>query len=674
MEQQKRHYVKRKMSYWDKKKQLQNLAGISDIKDINKDFVGPMLCGEGYSIFSTTAASTTPTIDSTYSTRNRSDRSTAPYAIEKYGHIYDIGYPFVTSHDCVEVRAAIELCQRAYFGIAIIFNTIEMMVEFANTELFFDSGSKKSKTFFEEWFEYIGMAALKEQFFREYFRSGNIFLYRVDGKFTLEDFKQIANLSASENNKIPVKYVLLNPNQVVAENGMFFDKGTYRKMLSSFELERLRKPVNRNDQLVLESLPADIRSRITKKEFSKDGIFIPLDVTNVVMAFCKKQDYEPFAVPFTYRVLEDLNAKMELKKIDQAVARSVENAVLLITMGAKPDDGGVDQRLLAAMQQLFYQESAGGRVLVSDYTTKAEFVIPDLKKVLGPEKYEILDKDIKDGLQNIILGKENYSSTALKADMFLERLRSAREAFLRDFLQPEIQRIEKDLGFKIKTKAKFKDLDLNDETTMLRVITRMVELGVLTPEDAMTVIKTGDFPTPEQINNAQEKFIADRKNGYYNPIVGGTPFIPPPLDPNAVLKTQQQSANSTPKSGGRPTGGTKTKTLGSDLQVSSVKLETVVVAAKEIASLASFIRAETMAKKKLKKLSKEQDEICSKLAWAVAGSATMGEWRATAKKAVDGTIATLDPLAEVIASQEELNLPCDSAVLWVAASQCDKNV
>ena len=41
-------------------------------------------------------------------------------------------------------------------------------------------------------------------------------------------------------------------------------------------------------------------------------------------------------------------------------------------------------------QNLFKNESVG-RVLVSDYTTKAEFIIPELNLVLGPAKYEILN-------------------------------------------------------------------------------------------------------------------------------------------------------------------------------------------------------------------------------------------------------------------------------------------
>ena len=76
-----------------------------------------------------------------------------------------------------------------------------------------------------------------------------------------------------------------------------------------------------------------------------------------------------------YPVLDDLNWKTEMKKMDMAVARTMQQTVLLVTMGTDPDKGGVNQNNLAAMQSLFENQSVG-RVLIADYTTKAQFVIP----------------------------------------------------------------------------------------------------------------------------------------------------------------------------------------------------------------------------------------------------------------------------------------------------------
>jgi len=43
---------------------------------------------------------------------------------------------------------------------------------------------------------------------------------------------------------------------------------------------------------------------------------------------------------------------------------------------------------------IFFQERSIGRVLFADYTAKAQFVIPDLNQIFGPEKYVNVDQDI----------------------------------------------------------------------------------------------------------------------------------------------------------------------------------------------------------------------------------------------------------------------------------------
>ena len=209
----------------------------------------------------------------------------------------------------------------------------------------------------------------------------------------------------------------------------------------------MQNPQTEEDVDLFESLDPEVQETIRKGGYSAKGLKLALDPQRLAFSFYKKQDYEPFAVPFGFPVLEDINAKMELKKMDQAITRTVENVILLITMGADPDKGGVNANNLAAMQNLFKNESVG-RVLVSDYTTKAEFIIPELNRVLGPEKYEILNDDIKQGLQNIVVGEEKFNSTQVKAQIFIDRLKESRTGFLNDFLQREIKRISKELGFR----------------------------------------------------------------------------------------------------------------------------------------------------------------------------------------------------------------------------------
>lgn len=604
----KRSYNK-KSQYWDKFNKNENKIIHESQASFNPDLLGEP--------FYTSQASYSRSLSTNSSNISRVNRSAVSPTVDRYSSIRSGLLPYNYAMDGVNVREAIELCQKAYANVAIFRNAIDIMSEFANTEIFLEGGTKKSRDFFYEWFKRINLWNLKDQYFREYYRSGNIFIYRIDGKFQTDDFAKLVNSISPINlsiNKIPVKYIILNPFDIVAKRSSTFAVGAYEKILSEYEMSRLQNPSTEEDKLIFDSLPPDVKENIKKGAYYTDGLKIKLDPKKLTYSFYKKQDYEPFAIPFGYPVLEDINAKLELKKMDQAITRTVENVILLITMGTDPDKGGINPQNLNAMQSLFKNESVG-RVLVSDYTTKADFIIPDLNKVLGPEKYKVLNEDIKQGLQNIVIGEEKYSATEVKAQIFVDRLKEARQAFLNDFLQREIKRISNDLGFRSYPTAMFKDIDMRDETQLMRASTRLMELGILTPQQGMEMFHNGKFPKPEEIAPAQSIFIKEREDGYYNPIVGGIPMISPP-------ESATKNKNTTNKVSGRPEG-----TTGIPLAKAQFSRKNIQEIVGEIESVRGFAKQEIKKNLNIKKFNKEQENILDKLCEAVVCSTSIDQWK-----------------------------------------------
>jgi hypothetical protein len=595
-----RSYTK-KSSYWSKFDQ----KSVPNFESTINANIDPVLAGEP---FYTSDASTIQFakasregLTRTEATSSRVNRAALAPVFDRYSSIRAGMLPYSFSNDGVYIREAIELCQKAYANVPIFRNAIDLMSEFSNGEIYFEGGTEKSKDFFYRWMRKIRVWDLKDQFFREYYRSGNIFIYRLDGKFDLEDFKKLSTMYAAEGgvveNKIPLKYILLNPFDIVAKRVTTFNATSYEKVLSEYDLERLRHPQSEEDLELLNSFSEEDRKNINKGGFAKNGLKIKINPEKLHFSFYKKQDYEPFAIPFGFPVLQDINAKLELKKMDQAITRTVENVILLITMGAPPDKGGINHHNLKAMQDLFRNESVG-RVLISDYTTKAEFVIPDLNKVLGPAKYETLNKDIEQGLQNIFFGDDKYGNIATKIDMFVDRLKESRQAFLNEFLQPEIKRIAKALGFRSYPEARFKEIDFKDNTQLLRVTTRLMELGVITPQQGLTVFNTGRFPQAEEIAPAQQIFVDDREKGYYNPLVGGVPVIP----------SADGETNQTPKSAGRPQGAI------TEANFSRKNIQEVVY---QIEAFEANVKAKAKESMGVKKLNKQQisaiEDLCEKI-------------------------------------------------------------
>jgi len=594
--------------------------------------------------------------------------------IYKYGNIREGMLPFETSINGYNIRDAIELCQKAYANIAIFRNAVDIMSEFANAEIYLEGGSQKSKDFFSKWMKYTRMWNVKDQYFREYYRSGNVFFYKINAKFDIDDFQKILETYASYDgasyntdiklynyptpydvkNLIPVQYTLLNPYYLTTNHTSSWHQIVYQKILSEYELERLRSPKNDHDKVVFDSLDNDTKEKIRLGQWARDGLKIQLNPTDIIYSFYKKQDYEPFAIPFGFAVLDDINFKMEMKKIDQAICRTIENVILLITMGSEPAKGGINHKNIKAMQSLLSNQSVG-RVLVADYTTKAEFIIPDMNKVLGYEKYKVVNEDIKEGLQNILIGSEKFANTTVKAQVFFERLKEARKAFLNDFLQPEMELIFRNLGFKGKCPiAKFEEVSIKDETQFNRVVTRMMELGILPPEEGLRVIETGIYPTKEELGTAQAKFVEERKKGYYNPIVGGVPVIAPPAPEVSGVKPPIKKTT-TPNERGRPVGS----------NASVYAKDAIAKVMDKTKDLYSIVEIGLKKKYSKKSLNAEQNKLAQGISEAIILGSQCESWTSLATEVLNdpNKLDKLNILSEIQTTAGEHDLDTYAAAL-----------
>ena len=428
------------------------------------------------------------------------------------------------SKTAVNVHDAIVLCQKCYYNFAIFRNIIDLMTEFSVSKLTLRGGTKKSRDVFKALFKKWNIWNIQDGFFREYYRSGNVFFYRFDTEVGPKDLRNMSQALAGElavldveKLKIPVRYILLNPADLHMLPTLNFAFGEYFKVLSDYELGRLRKPVSDEDKQVLLSLPPDIQNQIKS---GQRAITMPLEPTRLSAVFYKKQDYEPFAVPMGYPVLEDINFKAELRKIDMAICRTMQQIVLLVTAGAKPEEGGVNQRNLEILRKLFENQSVG-RVLIADYTTKAEFVVPAIGDLLDPKKYEVVNQDINQGLNNVFVSSDKFANQQQKVELFIARLENGRQAFLSNFLEPEMRRIAKALNLQSCPTVSFEDIELKDNTNMNKIFSRLMELGILTPEQGFTALETGKLPDVTLIDEQQQEYKSKRDKGFYMPLVGG---------------------------------------------------------------------------------------------------------------------------------------------------------
>jgi len=549
----------------------------------------------------------------------RRNRSSTISRTDKYKNIeggvipfiYGGGYGKYTSN--ISIKDTIILCQKAYYNFSIFRNTIDLMTEFSCSPIYFTGGNEQSRKFFQAWADRVNLWRLQDMFFREFFRSGNVFLYKLNAQFTKQDMRVLSDLITTEARagEIPVRYIVLNPADIQAIGSASFITPQYVKVLNDFEMQILTNPDNDQDKELAKKVKnlKDLKNTSSITQSNQYMIF-ELEPERFVAVFYKKQDYEPFSVPMGFPVLEDINYKQELKNMDMAISRTIQQTVLLVTMG-NDEVGMPTKEQIATLRKIFENESVG-RILVTDYTTNIKFIIPEISSILDPKKYEVVDRDIRYGLNNVLFGEEKYANTNTKIEVFLSRLKHARETFLHDFLTPEMKKIGRNLGFKNLPTARFKDSDFKSDSNLTRVYSRLIELGVLTPEEGITAIDTGRLPLPEESVESQKDFQKLQEDGLYQPLLN---------------KPQQQV--------GRPAGTgtpqtTKAPRTSPGIQAtgSKPKINADLVAKNLVKFDNLVVGVETALKEKYnrKRLTKEQKEIIETIAETIATNEIPKEW------------------------------------------------
>ena len=201
-----------------------------------------------------------------------------------------------------------------------------------------------------------------------------------------------------------------------------------------------------------------------------------------------------------------------------------------------------------------------------------------------------------------------------------------------------------DLGFRSYPMVKMKDIDMRDESQLMKVATRLMELGILTPQQGMDMFHNGSVPEADKIKPAQKSFVDERKEGFYNPIVGGVPMVSP----------EGGSDNKTPKQAGRPEGTTGIP-QEAEAKYSRPSIQSIIY---EIESLVTKGKEKMTEHFKVEELSEAQEDTLNRLCESIVCAKNKEYWVETLESCVKdfNEIENLHTLKEVldISTQHQL--------------------
>lgn len=460
--------------------------------------------------------------------------------------------------------------RKYYYTEPLVGSTINILAELSSKGMENDIDDPNIQNFYDVWCFDVNFEETVEWMFLEFFRSGNVTTYKVLQKYEprvsylspapgqkMKKTKTVSKELAAKKNiwskgHLPVSYTVLNPELVVIDGNLLFDKVSVKLTLPPEMSEMFKKPsseLTEDEKLLIKSLPSDIKAAAQK------GGEVALDPRLVGRVNYRKQPYERYAKPRSARVFDSIEYKRSLREADLSTLDGISNYILKVTIGN--DEFPVqDQAELEAVSQLFNTPSKSFDVVWNHTLEVEKIVSPEIASILGQEKYKQVNDDITGGLAMTRAlidgsGDVNAAEVSLIVKGLQEEISYARRQVSR-WIYREYQQIAEAMGFDRFPKIRWDEGVLKDTILYMSTLAQLVDRRMLSYR---TSLESLGFDYPNELKNMEEELplVEDGTFG-----ILGSPFQQSKIQP------VQNSPAGTPSSG-RPTGQpAKTKTKETD--------------------------------------------------------------------------------------------------------------
>jgi hypothetical protein len=419
----------------------------------------------------------------------------------------------------------IKECIEVYWTTPTIRNIIDLMTDFASEGLKIEHRVDGQQRFYEEWARRSGFRALIPKIFHTLLLTGNCVVMRQEGKISPSTRTEMAKAALDKpkatKRTMPIGYTVLNPTRISFEKSELFNQRYVKFHLTDDDRAILKKPRSDHQREIKAGLPADFVQSALERGY------VILDPDKITVLHYKKLPWANWAVPLIFSAIDDINFKKMLRKMDESSAADVIKAVIIFKLGKMEDGLPPDRKRFAKLASLL-KKTSQAKNIIWDNLISVEDSFPPIEKILGKEKYEVVERDILSnfGVSQVLVSGEagNYSSGFLSVRTLMEKLETLREDVLNEFVCPELDLLRRSVGFSKKPAVRFSSMSLRDEAAEKKLILEMVDRHLLDPRSAQEVMGFN----PEIVAVRMEKARKDKRFKQLSPL-----DPPPPPKPGA---------------------------------------------------------------------------------------------------------------------------------------------
>jgi len=448
-----------------------------------------------------------------------------------------------------EIKMILQRAERVYQRVGLVKNVIDLMGDFASQGIRLVHRNKRIERFYRRWFKKINGKDRSERFLNNLYKSGNVVIDRRTAKITLKVAEklytalgtadlQISDLPETEVDKreIPWKYTFIDPVCVEVSAGAlssFLSNKTYELQLPASLRKIINNPKTENEKRVINGLPEQII------EAAKNKKPYPLDPNKTLVFHYKKDDWQSWAYPMIYAIMDDITVVEKLKLADMAALDGAISNIRIFKLGSLEHKIAPTKAATSKLAQILGNNVGGGTMdLIWGPDIELLESNTNVHNFLGEGKYIPHLNAIYAGLGipptlTGTFGAAGTTNNFISLKTLTQRLQYGRDRLI-EFWDEEIALVQKAMNFKFPAKIEFDRMDLSNEDSEKALLVQLADRSLISDELLQT--RFGFDPDIEKIRLNRE--TRERDSNRMVPKSG--PWFDPQFE-NSLKKIALQS-------------------------------------------------------------------------------------------------------------------------------------
>lgn len=406
-------------------------------------------------------------------------------------------------------------CMQAYEKFPIVQNMVNLMSDFACKGIDIVHPRAKVEKFGREWANKVGLAERSERMLSMLFRSGNVIVRRQTSKLADRTLDVLRSQGADKivktkvnlpSGEIPLAYTVLDPRWVEVIGGELVPFiGTkalqYGVRIPPHLVKRLKNP-NGIDTNLLSMVPVSVMQSATSA-----GSIVPLPQNKTATIFYKKDDFQIWAKPLLYPLLDHLKLYDKMMMADRAALDGAISQIRLWKLGSLEHRIFPTEASIARLADMLLNNVGGGVMdLIWGPDLTLDQVSSEAYNFLGQEKYVPVLQSIFQGLgvppsMTGMSAEGSFTSSFMGLKVLVERLEYGR-MLIAKFWENELEIVRSRFGFREPFTITFDQASLSDEAAMLKLLIDMADRNMLSDEFVQE--RFGAVPEIEKVRLQRE--------------------------------------------------------------------------------------------------------------------------------------------------------------------------